>query len=142
MPADTNANDTPARGYGKPPRRTQFKQGQSGNPKGRPKGTPNFVTVFEEALNESVVVNEGGHRKTIGKTFAIMKQMVNKAVQGDARATQQVLKVLALPESDRSEAKLSPLTLTEADEQVMEHLVMRIRAMNPTPGGTEDDTLP
>ncbi len=142
MPADTNSNDTAAGGYGKPPRRTQFKKGQSGNPKGRPKGTPNFATAFEEALNEPVVVNEGGQRKTVGKGVAIVKVVVNKAMQGDARATQQVFKEHALRERERSEANPPPLTLTDADEQVMQRLATRIRAMTPPPGGTSDATHP
>src|SRR5580765_2340028 len=91
-------------GYKKPPVRTRFKKGKSGHPTGRPKGTPNFATAFEEALNEPVVVNEGGQRKTVGKIVAIIKQLVNKATQGDARATQQVFKELAVLESDRSQA--------------------------------------
>jgi hypothetical protein len=126
-------------GYGKPPMENQFKKGQSGNPTGRPKGTPNFATAFEEALNEQVVVNEGGQRKTVGKIVAIIKQVVNKATQGDPRATQQVFKELAALESDRSKAKPPTLTTTEADALVMEHLAARIRALTPTPGGTDRD---
>ena len=37
-------------GYKKPPKRTQFKPGQSGNPRGRPKGTKNLKTDLAEAL--------------------------------------------------------------------------------------------
>ena len=34
----------------KPPVRSQFKKGQSGNPTGRPKGTRNFKTDLKDAL--------------------------------------------------------------------------------------------
>ena len=37
-------------GYGKPPKHTQFKPGQSGNRKGRPRGQRNFRTVVNDAL--------------------------------------------------------------------------------------------
>ena len=141
MSADTNSNGEEPVGYGKPPRRSQFKKGRSGNPKGRPKGTPNFATAFEEVLNEPVVVNEGGQRKTVGKVVAIIKQVVNKAAQGDARATQQVFKERAVLENERSQATPPTLTLTDADALVMEHLAARIRALTPTPtpGGTDRD---
>ena len=43
-------------GYGKPPRHTRFKKGQSGNPRGRPSGSKNLATVLSEALNELVIV--------------------------------------------------------------------------------------
>jgi hypothetical protein len=39
-------------GYGKPPRRTQFRKGQSGNPGGRPRGRP-IEYVKEMALQEA-----------------------------------------------------------------------------------------
>jgi len=126
-------------GYKKPPVRTRFKKGKSGHPTGRPKGTPNYATAFEEALNEPVVVNEGGQRKTVGKIVAIIKQLVNKATQGDARATQQVFKELAALESGRKEAAPSTLTLTDTDALVMANLAARIRALTPIPGGTDRD---
>ena len=43
-------------GYRNPPKRTQFKKGQSGNPKGRPKGSRNKVshrTMLEELVRIS-----------------------------------------------------------------------------------------
>ena len=42
-------------GYGKPPRKSQFKPGQSGNPKGRPKGRKGFSTILVEELSEDLV---------------------------------------------------------------------------------------
>ena len=37
-------------GYCRPPEATRFKQGHSGNPKGRPKGSKNLRTLFAEEL--------------------------------------------------------------------------------------------
>ena len=39
-------------GFGKPPRRTRFCKGQSGNPKGRPRGAKNLATLMEKVLKE------------------------------------------------------------------------------------------
>jgi Family of unknown function (DUF5681) len=50
-------------GYGKPPRHTQFKRGQSGNPKGRAKGSKNLATLIMSVLNERVIITENGRRR-------------------------------------------------------------------------------
>jgi hypothetical protein len=66
-------------GYSKPPRHTQFRKGQSGNPKGRRRGSKNFATVLLNSAHEPVTVNEGGRRKRITKLEAMSKQLANKA---------------------------------------------------------------
>ncbi len=43
-------------GFGKPPKATQFRKGESGNPRGRPKGRRNLATELHAALNETVTV--------------------------------------------------------------------------------------
>jgi Family of unknown function (DUF5681) len=70
-------------GYGKPPRHTRFKKGQSGNPKGRPKGSQNLTTLLSEALNERVIVNENGGRRRITMRRAIIKQLVKRSATAD-----------------------------------------------------------
>lgn len=82
-------------GYGKPPKSTQFKPGQSGNSKGRPKGSKNFVTDFQEELNEKVPVRENGKIKKLTKQRAILKAQVSKAMAGDARAAQIVVNMMS-----------------------------------------------
>ncbi len=74
-------------GYGKPPKRTRFQPGQSGNPRGRPKGTKNLKTDLMEELGEKIVVREGDRPQKISKQRALLKSVVNRAIQGDARAT-------------------------------------------------------
>jgi len=93
-------------GFGRPPKHTQFHKGRSGNPKGRPRGSRNASTLLDDALNERVIVNENGRRKTVTKLDAIMKQLVNRAAQGDHRATQLLL-AHQIPRIEEHEASRS-----------------------------------
>lgn len=78
-------------GYGKPPKSTQFKKGQSGNPTGRPKGSWGLVTEIKKELNRKVTVTEQGQQKRVPKKEVVAKQLVNKAASGDLKATNLVL---------------------------------------------------
>ncbi len=130
---DTNGNNEI--GFGKPPKRTQFKKGQSGNPRGRPKGQPNLATVLEKALREKVVINENGRRKIITKLEASIKQLVNKAAAGDLRALQQLAALARAGEERASEAGTPNATMADVDQKVMQGVLRRYGA---TLQGAED----
>ncbi|MEQ8321893.1 MAG: DUF5681 domain-containing protein [Rhodospirillales bacterium] len=99
-------------GYGKPPKNTRFKPGQSGNSKGRPKGTRNLKTDLEEELKETITVSESGRSKRLSKQRALVKAMVAKALKGDARSTALLLglidKLISPDEPNAGDASLSP----------------------------------
>lgn len=86
-------------GFGKPPKRTQFKKGTSGNPKGRPKGSPNTATLLDRILSEHTAVREGNQERRISKLEVMLRVLVNKACKGDARAIQLLLKTQTPGES-------------------------------------------
>jgi hypothetical protein len=92
MPVMPTEGDEPA-GYGNPPKHSQFAKGRSGNPKGRPKGPRNIGQVFRNELNRRIPVSENGKHQTITKLEATIKQMVNKAASGDARAINTLLQL-------------------------------------------------
>src|SRR5215813_10008081 len=79
-------------GYGKPPRHTRFKKGQSGNPWGRPSGSKNLKTLLSEALNEPVIVTENGRCRKITKREPIVRQVVDCSATPDLRAVQDRLR--------------------------------------------------
>lgn len=113
-------------GYGRPPKNSQFKKGQSGNPKGRPKGTLNFVCVLQRTLRERVVINENGRRCTITKLEAAIKQLVNRAAGGDMAAF-RTLSVLAYSAEEQLATDNSSGTkqLSEVDQKVMRNFLKR-----------------
>jgi hypothetical protein len=78
-------------GYAKPPQKTRFEKGKSGNPAGRLKGSKNISKLLLQALSEPVTVNENGERRRITKGEAVIKQLVNRGAAGDARSIQLLL---------------------------------------------------
>lgn len=88
-------------GYGKPPRHTRFRKGQSGNPKGRPKGLTTLAQIATRIFNERVVIRENGERRSITKLEAALKQLANKAASGHDQSLREVLRVHAGIEAAR-----------------------------------------
>ena len=95
-------------GYGRPPVRTQFKKGQSGNPAGRKPGKANLATVLERALAANVIVTENGRRTSRSKLEVAVTQAVNKAAGGDLKALDIVLKLLPILDPQVTQDLASP----------------------------------
>lgn len=81
-------------GYGKPPRNTQFKKGQSGNPKGRSKGRKNIRTILSNVLDRNVTITENGQTRKVKFMEALVIQMAAKALNGTTRDQIAVLKAI------------------------------------------------
>jgi hypothetical protein len=82
-------------GYGRPPARTRFKPGQSGNPSGRPAGRPNPKTTVARVINEKVSVREGQKTRNMTKLEAMVQAHALKAIKGDARSASIVIGLVA-----------------------------------------------
>ena len=82
----TDDHDGPV-GYGRPPKQTQFRPGQSGNPTGRRKNSRNFKTDLVAELHELVPIRENGREMKVTKQRAFIKALVAAAIKGDMRAT-------------------------------------------------------
>ena len=68
----------------KPRRRTQFRPGQSGNPRGRPKRQVDMSVVLNKALNDKILVTNLGTTRT--GLEAVVQSIVDRVLQGDSKA--------------------------------------------------------
>jgi len=123
-------------GYGKPPKHSQFKKGQSGNPSGRPKGRKNkrepFVNrmlreIFVNDLSETIRVVQNGEEIHISKLKGIISQLNNKSLSGDLKAIEQSLSVLSLvSELDDEEYLATYKYNTQMEEYKREHIAKSV----------------
>ena len=113
-------------GYGHPPKQTRFQKGRSGNPRGRPKGALNLATALARTLKEPVVITEQGRKTTITKFEAAVKQLVNKAASGEARAIAHLLAVVQVVENHVDAHAPATQPLPEADQHVMARMLRRL----------------
>jgi hypothetical protein len=123
-------------GYGEPPKHTQFKPGQSGNPKGRPKGRKNLKTEVLEKLNSTVVVNKNGRLSKISTLRALLEVLSAKALQTDQRAIEQVLR---LAEKYDQPAVETHDSMSSEDQAILDSFARRLMQEQVQAGGGDDD---
>ena len=93
-PPKTPSADPDRVGYAKPPKHTQFKKGQSGNPKGRAKAVKAHMPVsriIRHSLSEEVQGQVNGKTRKMTKLEAIIEVQSAKALKGDTRAAKLVI---------------------------------------------------
>ena len=82
-------------GYGRPPKGSRFKRGQSGNPKGRPKGTrkpssDHAIDAYNKIIlaesNRMISIKEGDRLIKISMFEANVRALNIKGAKGDVRA--------------------------------------------------------
>jgi len=100
-------------GYGRPPKASRFKPGQSGNPSGRPKGRTGLATDLAAELGEPVTVRENGRSRRVSKQRALIKGLMAKALDGDVRATAALLALYARLIVEPPEEDAGPLAAEE-----------------------------
>jgi hypothetical protein len=94
-------------GYGKPPKHTRFRKGQSGNPRGRAKNTRNLKTELRSVLDETLSLSMAGREVKLSARKAMLLALRNKALKGDTRAIGLMVAMLErlLPETLMEEVK-------------------------------------
>jgi hypothetical protein len=100
-------------GYGKPPKETRFKPGQSGNPRGRPKGSKNKTSHIpaenEERLKKVILeecyrkigVRDGDRLVEIPVIQAVVRSLALTAAKGNLRAQRMLTEQLKWVERER-----------------------------------------
>ena len=129
-------------GYGKPPKASQFKKGQSGNPSGRPRGAPSFGQSVAKAMRRRVSVRADGRLKKMSGMDAMAQNYTARAISGDLKAARLVLQELAalppeeqLPfQSEITVRFVRPGEIREHSERTAEPSPIDTRASPDKPG--------
>jgi hypothetical protein len=80
-------------GYKKPPKKSQFKSGRSGNPKGRKKKekVDDFRVLTERILGETVTVPDGKRHRKITRLESIILAHKKNGLKGDPKAIRTLM---------------------------------------------------
>lgn len=126
-------------GFGKPPKSTQFKKGQTGNPKGRPKGARGLKTDLFEELSAKVSVIENGKTQKITKQRVVIKRLVEKAAKGDMRAVTKLIDLNIAMFGLEGEIAKSKTALSQGDQAIIDLALERMQAEQVAKEPDDDD---
>jgi hypothetical protein len=130
-------------GYGKPPKRTRFAKGRSGNRRGRPRRTRNLKTDLRTVLEEDLTLTVAGREVKLSARRAMLIALRNKALKGDVRAIGMLVTLLErlMPETLIEEVRASVPRDDVAifAEAIDRHIAMRL-TQKPTAATTPTST--
>jgi hypothetical protein len=81
-------------GYGRPPKATQFRKGQSGNPKGRSRGSRSIGATLQAIIGQKIAVTEHGMTRRIPALEVMLRRLTNDAMRGDVRGLKLLLSLI------------------------------------------------
>jgi hypothetical protein len=127
-------------GYLRPPKKSQFKKGRSGNPTGerkRPPNMPDLKAQLESELNKAVTIRSGKRVKALTKAAAGIKQLADQFAKGDRNARRDLFLLseklgLALTNRVALEGALQD-ALSAEDEALLADFVKRHGGQYPCP---------
>jgi hypothetical protein len=108
-------------GYGKPPRHTQFRKGQSGNLDGRPPRVVSRQRMKAMALKEAyraIVVTEDGRAAPVPAIQAILRSQIELAAKGNIQAQRAVLAAVRTFEEELEVDVMVAATVELADRVI------------------------
>lgn len=111
-------------GYGKPPKHSRFKPGQSGNPRGRPKGKVPLSQLIQKHLDAKVAVTVGGLQQSITRREALIIGFIGDALKGKDKVRKQLLDLLLIFEAQQVIDAPADLSGAE-DDAVIQSLLQR-----------------
>ena len=91
--------------YRQPPRKYQFRPGQSGNPRGRPKGARSLPTLVDMALSKPIIAQVRGRTVKMTAREAMVMRYVEQAMKGDLKAFAVLLKLDPRAKHDEMDAQ-------------------------------------
>lgn len=112
-------------GYGKPPKKYQFKPGYSGNKKGRPKGSLNVFTVLEKMAKEKVKIAVNGKSKKVSIMEAALRKLLFEALQGDTKSLKVLLTLFLKNDARRDELSQRMDGLSQDDMNLLAENITR-----------------
>jgi hypothetical protein len=115
-------------GYGKPPKKTQWKKGQSGNPGGAKackKNPKPLMQSLAEQLNEPVSITKGGKSKLVPLSEALVMKLLQGWLGAEVKDQISILqKLVALglfnAQAESLEGANDDFELSEADRRLIE----------------------
>jgi hypothetical protein len=111
-------------GYGRPPKATQFKKGQSGNPKGRPKGTRPVGAVLQEILGQRIAVTENGRTRRLPALEVMLRRLANDAMRSEPSALKLMLSLVDRY-GDSPEAEIRFNDILAEDKEILANFLKK-----------------
>ena len=122
-------------GYGKPPEDKKFKDGKSGNPKGRPKGSKNTYKLLQEILDQKLEVVDNGKKIKISKKVAMLTQLINQGVKGDVKAISVLFPHMLMADIKDEEKDQVIAALSRDDKAIIESYISNYHGAEGTENG-------
>lgn len=133
--------DGKGRGGNKPPERSQFKPGQSGNPAGRKRGSVSDKKLFEKILLKRHKVVIDGKQTSLTALEILLHKLKRMAAEGHLSASKEwmMLRDWLQPDHQESGGVLVVPQGFETEEEVFEYARSLATKSVPKPSSPLDD---